>query len=82
MSKTYRIERKNVIFEMDHDAVGALLKSEEMKRCLLQTAQEVADSAGEGYKAVEMATRVIVVPGTPEAEQDNYENNTLLKETS
>lgn len=79
MGRTYRIERKGVIFEMDHDAVGALLKSDEMKQCLLQTAREVADGAGDGYEAVEMSTRVIVVPGTPEAEQDNYENNTLLK---
>lgn len=82
MSKTIRIKRRNVTFEMDTGAIGALLKSEEMEHCLLETAREVADNAGEGYKAVQMGTRVIVVPGTPEAEQDNYENNTLVKETS
>lgn len=82
MSRTIKIKRQNVTFEMDYDAVGDLLKSDEMKNCLMETAAEVASGAGPGYKAVEMSTRVIVVPGTPEAEQDNYENNTLLKGTS
>lgn len=82
MSKTIRIKRKHVTFDMDYGAVGDLLKSEEMERCLMREAEKVAEGAGRGYKAVQMSSRVIVVPETKEAEQDNFENNTLLKETS
>lgn len=66
-------------FELNKEGVGELLKSEEMQDVLEGYARQVAKTAGPEYKAVQMSTRVIVVPETREAEQDNYENNTLLR---
>ena len=66
-------------FELNYEGVGELLKSGEMQSVLMEAAQNIASNAGEGYKAVQMSTRVIVVPDTEEAEQDNLDNNTLLK---
>ena len=66
-------------FELNYEGVGELLKSSEMQSVLMENAQSIASNAGEGYKAVQMSTRVIVVPDTQEAEQDNLDNNTLLK---
>jgi len=66
-------------FELNYAGVGELLKSSEMQSVLMEAAQGIATNAGEGYKAVQMSTRVIVVPDTEEAEQDNLDNNTLLK---
>ena len=66
-------------FELNYKGVGELLHSSEMQSVLMEAADSIATNAGEGYKAVQMSTRVIVVPDTQEAEQDNYDNNTLLK---
>lgn len=66
-------------FELNYGQVGSLLRSGEMSNVLMRYASQIADRAGEGYKAKQMRTRVIVVPETPEAESDNYQNNTLLK---
>lgn len=66
-------------FELNYGQVGSLLHSGEMSNVLMRYASQIADRAGEGYKAKQMQTRVIVVPETPEAESDNYQNNTLLK---
>lgn len=59
--------------------VGELLKSEEIRQALMSAAEQVAETAGDGYRAVIMSTRVIVLPDTEKAAQDNLENNTLLK---
>lgn len=45
----------------------------------MSAASQVAETAGEGYKAKIMSTRVVVFPDTEKAAQDNLENNTLLK---
>ena len=74
MSKVY-LEK----FELNYRGVGNLLHSGEMSNVLMSYASQIADKAGGGYKAKQMKTRVIVVPETPEAESDNYQNNTLLK---
>lgn len=66
-------------FVLNTKTVGELLKSEEMKQACMNAAQQVAETAGKGYRAVIMSTRVIVVPETEEAARDNLENNTLLK---
>ena len=66
-------------FELNTKTVGDLLKSEEMRQALMSAASQVAATAGDGYKAKIMSTRVVVFPDTEEAAQDNYENNTLLK---
>lgn len=66
-------------FELNTKTVGELLKSEEMRQALMNAAQQVAATAGDGYKAKIMSTRVVVFPDTAQAAQDNLENNTLLK---
>ena len=66
-------------FELNKDTVGDILKSDDLAETCLTYAKQVAQNAGSGYKAVVMSTRVIVVPDTAEAEQDNLDNNTLLK---
>lgn len=66
-------------FELNKKGVGELLKSQEMADVLTQHASKVATKAGTGYEAKQMGTRVIVLARSTEAEQDNYENNTLLK---
>lgn len=74
MSKTY-LEK----FELNYKGVRELLHSRQMQSVLMQGANQIATNAGAGYKAVQMPTRVIVVPETKEAERDNLKNNTLLK---
>ena len=65
-------------FELNYKGVGELLHSEAMANVLKQHAEKVATRAGSGYEARQMGTRVIVLV-KESAEQDNYENNTLLK---
>lgn len=65
-------------FELNYKGVGELLHSEAMANVLKQHAEKVATRAGSGYEARQMGTRVIVLV-RERAEQDNYENNTLLK---
>lgn len=66
-------------FVLNKKGVGELLKSEAMADVLTQQAGKVATNAGTGYEVKQMGTRVIVIARSPEAEADNYENNTLLK---
>jgi hypothetical protein len=66
-------------FELDRSGVAKLLHSTEMSQALMAEANKVAANAGENYEAKQMPTRVIVVPANEKGEQDNYENNTLLK---
>jgi len=68
-----------VKFKLNYAGVGELLHSKEMETALMAAASTAAQSAGAGYKAKQMGTRVIVVADSAEAEQDNYDNNTLLK---
>lgn len=65
-------------FELNRKGVGELLHSEAMASALMQHAGKVAIRAGSGYEAKQMGTRVIVLV-RESAEQDNYQNNTLLK---
>ena len=65
-------------FKLNYKGVGELLHSEAMANVLKQHAEKVATRAGSGYEARQMGTRVIVLV-KESAEQDNYENNTLLK---
>lgn len=66
-------------FELNTKTVGEILKSEGMRQALIDAGNQVALNAGQGYRSVLMSTRVIVLPETEEAEQDNLNNNTLLK---
>lgn len=66
-------------FKLNYKGVGELLHSSEMESVLMSYANATAGRAGEGYKALQMGTRVIVVTDSDEARQDNLDNNTLLK---
>ena len=66
-------------FVLNKKGVAELLHSDEMANALIQHANKVATKAGTGYETKQMGTRVIVLARSQEAEEDNYENNTLLK---
>ena len=69
--------------ELNHEAVGELLKSSEMQELVKSYADEIAKRAGEGYASdtYNAGSRVIAsaYTETEEAMEDNLENNTLLK---
>ena len=69
--------------ELNHTAVGELLKSSEMQELVKSYADEIAKRAGEGYASdtYNAGSRVIAsaYTETEEAMEDNLENNTLLK---
>ena len=69
--------------ELNHTAVGELLKSSEMQELVKSYADEIAKRAGEGYTSdtYNAGSRVIAsaYTETEEAIEDNLENNTLLK---
>ena len=68
--------------ELNHTAVGELMKSSEMKELVKSYADEIAERAGEGYASdtYNAGSRVIAsaYTETEEAMEDNLENNTLL----
>ena len=67
-------------FELNRAGVGELLKSAEMQDVLASYAGSIANAAGDdGYSVYVGRTRANVSVATAEAEQDNFENNTLLK---
>ena len=69
--------------ELNHEAVGELLKSSEMQELVKSYADEIAKRAGEGYASDtdNAGSRVIAAAytETEEAMEDSLENNTLLK---
>ena len=69
--------------ELNHEAVGEMLKSSEMQELIKSYADEIAKRAGEGYTSdtYNAGSRVIAsaYTETEEAMKDNLENNTLLK---
>ena len=69
--------------ELNHTAVGELLKSSEMQELVKSYADEIAKRAGDGYASdtYNAGSRVIAsaYTETEEAMEDNLENNTLLK---
>ena len=69
--------------ELNHEAVGEMLKSSEMQELVKSYADEIAKRAGEGYASdtYNAGSRVIAsaYTETEEAMEDNLENNTLLK---
>lgn len=71
----------NLKIELNYAAVGELLRSESVASYLMSVAGGVASAAGEEYDTMQGYDRVsvIVKPATRRAEQDNYDNNTLLK---
>ena len=69
--------------ELNHEAVGEMLKSSEMQELIKSYADEIAKRAGDGYASdtYNAGSRVIAsaYTETEEAMEDNLENNTLLK---
>lgn len=70
---------KAVEFKGNNAGIQEMLKSPEMQDVLLGYAQQVQFNAGQDYEVKELGTRVVVVPSNEQGENDNYENNTLLK---
>ena len=70
-------------FELNYSGVGQLLKSDIMRQCVESYARDIARRCGTGYSydTKMMGTRVIAsaFADTEEAKQDNYDNNTLLR---
>ena len=70
---------KTIEFKGNNAGIQEMLKSPEMQDVLLGYAQQIQFNAGENYEVKELGTRVVVVPSNEQGENDNYENNTLLK---
>ena len=70
---------KTIEFKGNNAGIQEMLKSPEMQDVLLGYAQQVQFNAGQDYEVKELGTRVVVVPSNEQGENDNYENNTLLK---
>ena len=67
-----------------YEGIGELLKSDWSGECCTEVAEQIAARAGEGYEVAEphdtgQRIAVNVYAATPEAQKDNYENNTLLR---
>lgn len=70
---------KAIEFKGNNAGIQEMLKSPEMQDVLLGYAQQIQFNAGQDYEVKELGTRVVVVPSNEQGENDNYENNTLLK---
>lgn len=72
-----------VKFELNRAGVRELLRSQEMMNVCRESANTIANRAGDGYEVDTYvgANRVnaSVYAATPEARKDNLKNNTLLK---
>lgn len=72
-----------VEIQLNEEAVGQLLRGEEVREMISGMAQTVANNAGEGYghREHDSGQRIIanIYPETKEAFRDNLQNNTLLK---
>ena len=70
-----------VYFKRNPEAIRELMSSEEMKRVLIEKANEVKNRCGEDYSVHVGKSRasVSVLTTSNKSYQDNVENNTLLK---
>lgn len=72
-----------VVIKLKKAGVRAYLKSESVSMLVEDYAREIADRAGEGYTHDVHIGRnranASVFPSTEAGEQENFENNTLLK---
>ena len=70
-----------VNFKLRRSGVRDLMMSNSMIRVLEQYANQIQLGAGEGYVKKRINTRWLVGAESESAKQDNFENNTLLKQT-
>ena len=72
-----------VDFELNHEGVRELLRSEEMKSVLSDIGNTALSSLGEGYELTEREGKnranVQIAAETFEARHDNSKNNSILK---
>ena len=64
---------------LSYKGIGQMLRSDMMADVLMGYAHVIALKAGQDYEAVSAGTRVYVHPTNEKGEQDNLDNNTLLK---
>lgn len=73
----------NVTVKLNYKGIGELLKSQWAADCCKEVGDHVAQTAGEGYETrahvSDQRAIVNVYAATKEANQDNLDNNTLLK---
>ena len=72
-----------VNFKLNRAGVRALLRSQEAMNVVTSYAYSMKSRCGPGYEVTYMVGKsrvnASVAAMTPEARQDNYQNNTLLK---
>lgn len=72
-----------VKIELNSRAIRDLLKSNEVRDCIKEKADEISALCGDGYESdiYYTSSRVVssVYTATSEAYKDNLDNNTLLK---
>lgn len=75
-----------VKIELNSAGIREMLRSQEMQDLLYEKAAEIAARCGDGYEADVYLTGGRAVASaftaTPEAEKDNLDNNTLLRNLS
>lgn len=78
-----KIKGKHGTLVMHNDVIRDLMKSEAIGQACLKEAQEIQQSAGEGYKTdLYLGPKRVnssVTPQTSEAIRDTLQNNTLIK---
>ena len=65
--------------ELSYTGIGEMLKSDMMAGIVMSHANAIALRAGQNYEVARTSQRVMVHPSNAEGEQDNLDNNTLLK---
>lgn len=73
----------NIKFKLNLAGLNELMKSDEMKACLQQAGEAVANNAGSEYgvRVHDASFEAIanIYPDSKKAAKDNYERNALLK---
>lgn len=83
MPKIYKIKTANGELHLNSQAVRNILYSKEVEQACTDAAQLIKGKAGEGYDVETFRghdrVRAIVQTNSQQANNDNLENNTLLK---
>lgn len=86
MARNRTVKLKTGVLVINGKGLEGVLKSDEVQSALDRVAEEVQSHCGDGYEVGSAEDKVLktraiatVYPATPEAKQDNLNNNTLLK---